>query len=239
MNQENILQETVSLKRIPFAPRYFVSKSGNVFKENGVKLKAHKKNGYFSVNLNISAGKYRAMLVHRIVAITFIPNPENKPQVNYKNCDRGDNRVENLEWVTAKENTVHAIKFGSRDFSLDKHPRTSLTVEDVLAIYDRLLLGESSVKIAKDFKVLPSCVADISKRRTWAECTKHLPDIGDLTVRSRISDDDVHKICVGLQSKMTAKDIIKSLGAEHITIHQIYDIKRRRYCKHISCKYNW
>ncbi len=63
--------------------------------------------GYMRVDLSIK-WKRKAFLVHRIVAITFIPNPENKPQVNHKNWVKSDNQVDNLEWATASENTRHA-----------------------------------------------------------------------------------------------------------------------------------
>lgn len=72
------------------------------------KEKAKNKNvktGYFQIGV----GHKGKITVHRLVAETFIPNPNNLPQVNHKNFDRTDNRVENLEWCTNGENTIHSM----------------------------------------------------------------------------------------------------------------------------------
>ncbi len=66
-------------------------------------------NWYGRVRLPISINK-KISLVHRLVAQAFIPNPENKPQVNHINWIKSDNRVDNLEWVTISENAIHNHK---------------------------------------------------------------------------------------------------------------------------------
>lgn len=66
-------------------------------------------NGYVYASFYDKPRKQQKAL-HRVVAEAFIPNPDNKPEVNHKNGDKTDNRVENLEWVTAKENSDHAIR---------------------------------------------------------------------------------------------------------------------------------
>ena len=63
--------------------------------------------GYLSVRPSID-GKQKTLYIHRLVAETFIPNPEHKPTVNHKDGDKHNNRVDNLEWATCSENTTHA-----------------------------------------------------------------------------------------------------------------------------------
>lgn len=81
----------------------------NLGRDRELILKPQKrKDGYFTIEL-----KRSTKFLHRIVAEAFIPNPENKPQVNHKDSNRENNQTGNLEWVTASENTLHGYKYGN------------------------------------------------------------------------------------------------------------------------------
>lgn len=69
------------------------------------------RNGYLRIYCRqTSTGKRKDLYIHRLVAKHFIPNLDNKEQVNHKNCIRSDNRVGNLEWCTSKENNEYTLK---------------------------------------------------------------------------------------------------------------------------------
>lgn len=89
---------------------YEVSNFGrvkSVNRPNEIFLKIILEKGYQKVSLNKNGKKFKAS-VHRLIAQSFIPNPENKPQVNHINGIRNDNRIENLEWCTRSENIKHS-----------------------------------------------------------------------------------------------------------------------------------
>lgn len=111
------------IKEIHGYTGYFIGDDGNVYCNLGkgnrdrkniteiYKINGRKtKHGYERVYVREDAtGKRKDLYIHRLVAEYFIPNPDNKKYVNHKNCIRNDNRVENLEWATAKENTDYTL----------------------------------------------------------------------------------------------------------------------------------
>lgn len=104
--------EVSNLGRVRRKKGETIYKDGRVanFSETILKQTPNKK-GYLRVYLSVKSKKY-TKTVHRIVAETFIENPNNKETVNHKDCDKTNNTIENLEWMTNKENMQHAFKNG-------------------------------------------------------------------------------------------------------------------------------
>lgn len=103
------------MQQIKGFENYSITKDGEIYNhklERFIKQTKQSK-GYLSVSLH--KGKYDCKkLCHRLIAETFIPNPKELPQVNHINGIKTDNRIENLEWCTAKQNTRHAWNIGLR-----------------------------------------------------------------------------------------------------------------------------
>lgn len=101
-----------------FEKLYEVSDKGRVRTTRGLVLKTHQQNsGYLQTTFTLN-GKRTKYLVHRLVALHFISNPEDKKYVNHKNGNKLDNSVENLEWVTNSENILHARTTGLNPYNL-------------------------------------------------------------------------------------------------------------------------
>ena len=89
-------------------PSYYISNFGNIKHDNNFLKKCIHSNGYEQVNIRIG-NKYVTKLIHRLVAVAFIPNPDNKPCVDHIDGNKRNNYVSNLRWVTPVENANNII----------------------------------------------------------------------------------------------------------------------------------
>lgn len=105
----------IMIKEIPGMPRCYACSNGQILTHRGRGLTngTVSADGYLTVGIN--GKQYR---VHRLIAQTFIPNPENKPSVNHIDGVKSNNRVDNLEWATNSENMKHAYATGLMECKL-------------------------------------------------------------------------------------------------------------------------
>ena len=100
---------------------YYITKDGNVYRNNKrlKPLTQGRKYPYVSLYLNKIQFKFS---IHRLVGEVYLPNPDNKKQINHINGNKTDNRLENLEWVNQSENQLHAYKHGlqGRKYKYDR-----------------------------------------------------------------------------------------------------------------------
>lgn len=149
---------------------YSIGSLGSVKNKHGKFLKASRdKHGYLTVSL-CKNGYARQFFVHRLVALAFIGNPENKPTVNHINGDKTDNRVDNLEWATQSENNFHAYKMRlavPHKNRGEKNGRTKLSNRQVCEIRLMLQTGYKNIELAAMYQVSASVISRIKKHKTF------------------------------------------------------------------------
>jgi len=120
--------------------------------------------GYLYVNL-CKDGQVKKFSIHRLVAETFIPNPDNKPEVNHRDGIKNHNEATNLEWATSKENIEHAMKELGRI-----GPRGEIQGNSKLTEADVIQIRESKLRLkdlAYIYKVSIPHLSDIKNHKKW------------------------------------------------------------------------
>ena len=140
---------------------YTITENGEVINNHTLRRVKAQPNGKGYLRVCIG-GKQR--FVHRLVAEKYIPNPENKPQVNHKDGNKLNNSVGNLEWVTNQQNRNHAVK---NDLHIhgDKCPWSKLLKEQVDFIRNHPEI--TATELSKVFDVSAVTIRDIRNFRSW------------------------------------------------------------------------
>ena len=157
---------------VGYEDQYEVSSFGNVRRKiQNLKLNSSV-HGYYNVSLSKN-GECTTKLVHRLVAEAFLDNSECKEQVNHKDCNKLNNEINNLEWVTPQENITHAVlNERQRDQRGEDNNMSKLTEKDVLFIMKLKKSGYTTYKIHKEFYpyLHQQTIYGITSGKTW----KHL-----------------------------------------------------------------
>lgn len=129
---------------------------------------AKDRDGYCRCTVTKLDGSYASVPVHRLVALAFIDNPDNKPSVNHIDGNRTNNNVENLEWVTARENVLHSYLFGGRK-KCKNVPRNTLLTDFQINQIDYLRQFYTVNQIAKLFNIEYQSLKNIIHKKKQCE----------------------------------------------------------------------
>ena len=215
-----------------FYDKYEVDRSGNVRSlqsPDRIVLKhSVDRQGYHFVDLRNKTKRKHAM-VHRLVAEAFIenPDPDNKTQVNHINGDKSDNHVDNLEWVSPKENVAHSYATGLAKIGTSRH-NASLTTEEVLNIRNCIINGtETCVSLGVKYGVDASVISEVARGVSYkdvpgpvAEKKIHTPLFSDeqiLQIMRECERDTQRHVAVkyGVSQQYVSKIILKYKKEHH------------------------
>lgn len=205
---------------------YYVDEFGDVYNSSGKKLKPFvNPDGYRCLTLYLDKKKYHKRIC-RLVAETFISNPNNLPVVNHKNSIRSDDRVENLEWCTVAYNAEHGATNNP-----DKYKAQAIIdYPEVHKICALLQDGLRSLDIAEILGVSKDIIDHISKKKTWKEVSKNytFPPKG-----SRVGKATALWVYDRLQEGKTYQWIVDNTTNKRLSIKIVSLIDSKRIYKEI------
>lgn len=233
--------------------RYMCSNYGRIYdrKNNRYTAICFDKGGYLHVSIHTLNG-FKSILLHRIVAMLFVEG-DTTLTVNHKNGCKTDVSYTNLEWITQRDNLIHAVETGLNYRGEDK-PNAKLTNEQVHKICNLLECGTNYdiiVQQIPEISNIPNIkkmIADIKRGKTFKFISRNY-NISEYIRRNRLlTDEQVHIVCkiFETQPKTPYKDILNILN---IVVsnnqeferyrHMLQSIKFRDAYTDISKNYNW
>lgn len=222
---------------------YLVTESGIVISDwgrhKGHEMSVHRSNnGYAKCTLQrVNGGSY-PILMHRIMAETFIPNPHKLPHVNHKDSDRMNYQLDNLEWCTVSENIQHGLEFGNIPKG-HECSFASLTQDIVIEAYMRMLEGQRVIDVSRSMGIPRPILTNIKSRRSYSYTTKDLPDIEVKKTNKPLSEATVRWVANRLSEGKTNSEIVAESNNKLITPSMVSRIRRRVCFASLTSEYKW
>lgn len=238
--------------------QYCITPDGKVFSRRSNRFLRGWLNvgGYLVVAMTSDDGQVTHRPVHRLVAEVYIPNPENKPQVNHIDGDKENSNVTNLEWVTGSENTQHAhtewlnkgknfdeaTSLECRENQIhcpyEKAPNdgNSLHEDDVREVCQLIQEGYRDVDISRITGVNRRYVCSIrhGDNKLYSDIAKEYKF--SFRKEQRLSPEAVMQVCKRLEEGVGVLELSRELGLDRKAVG---NIKNRKTFKNISASYNF
>ena len=187
---------------------YWVSNGGRVMNSRtGIFLKPSLNHGYHQVVLS-SVGDRITRKVHRLVGLTWIPNPDNKKTINHIDGRKTNNHVDNLEWMTLQENLKHA-----RETGLHIYQYRDKLLADKEKIEEMLIKGWSYRKIANVYDCSSDTIREFAIDNGLRESKKYVSKI-------TLTEDQVQESYILLSKGKSLRSIGRALGVSYNTVRR-------------------
>lgn len=190
--------------------------------------------GYYTV----STRQHGNILVHRLVATIWINNPDQLPCVNHKDCNKFNNHVDNLEWCTHKENTIHARDNGRLSLNCKYGEDSNLSEysdELIHLICKDLQSGMRNIDVAKTYNIPPTYIKQLKAKKSRRCITEQytFPEFK----RQLLSESTVVWICKMIVEGKGNTEILKLCRNNSVKISDIKNIRYKRCYSNISDEY--
>lgn len=207
-----------------FTDNYYITENGEVYSSfNGKKRRLKTQiteKGY--ERIKIQGKMYQ---IHRLVAMNFIPNPNNLPQVNHKDCNKLNNCVDNLEWCDNSKNQKHAWD-NSLQPRLREVPNRALTLEQAELIRKEYSTGKTSQrKLAEKYNVSKTTIADLLKGKYYNHSKENKPLVKNINT-PKLTLKQANEIRERYKNEnISLNKLGKEYNVDHKTIKRIIDNK--------------
>ena len=209
---------------------YDISNYGNILINRKTKLIrkwSFDKDGYLITSLSINNHEYKCS-AHRLVAKAFIPNPENKPEVNHIDGNKTNNDVSNLEWATRQENIDHAIRTGLVNPVGETNNSSIYTEKQIREACELMENPKNNPRYVSMITGIGRVTLyHIRKGNEWTHVSKDykFPEInyrfGTNNVNNRYTEDQIHEVCRLLELGKYPKDIENETGVDNDIVQKI------------------
>ena len=158
-------------EQIPNCKNYEVSNYGRIISYANKKVIILRQSNSLDYKV-VKLGWGNLLRVSRILAITFIPNPKNRPKINHKNGIRYDNYITNLEWVTHRENMIHAVETGLKRYDNCKQHSKPFTQKEINEIFDYRRYNIPVRLLAEHYGRSPTTISQLVRGLTYKKRAK-------------------------------------------------------------------